>query len=157
MNFETRPTMLLEWKFCLKNAEVTVQREDDKKQLLGTDSGNGLAEGKKNPHRHEPKFPGPHLDCHMLVRVQWDIPSVPPECQHAEITGFPGGSDGKGFAREAGDPGSVPGSGRSPGEWNGNPLQYSGDSMSRGAWWDPKESDTTECLTCPLSLNLHPK
>ena len=118
MNFETRPTMLLEWKFCLKNAEVTVQREDDKKQLLGTDSWNGLAEGKKNPHRHEPKFPGPHLDCHMLVRVQWDVPSVPPECQHAEITGFPGGSDGKGFARKAGDPGSVPGSGRSPGEGN---------------------------------------
>ena len=141
MNFETRPTMLLEWKFCLKNAEVTVQREDDKKQLLGTDSGNGLAEGKKNPHRHEPKFPGPHLDCHMLVRVQWDIPSVPPECQHAEITGFPDGSDGKGFAREAGDTGSIPGSGRSPGVRDGNPLQlqYSclENSRDTGTWPTP--------------------
>ena len=39
---------------------------------------------------------------------------------------FPGGSDGKAFAYNAGDPGSVPGSGRSPGEGNGNPLQYSG-------------------------------
>ena len=39
--------------------------------------------------------------------------------------GFPGGSDDKASACNAGDPGSIPGSGRSPGEGNGNPLQYS--------------------------------
>ena len=39
--------------------------------------------------------------------------------------GFPGGSDGKASACSAGDPGSIPGLGRSPGEGNGNPLQYS--------------------------------
>ena len=38
---------------------------------------------------------------------------------------FPGGSDGKVSAYSAGDPGSIPRSGRSPGEGNGNPLQYS--------------------------------
>ena len=38
---------------------------------------------------------------------------------------FPGGSDGKASAYNAGDWGSTPGSGRSPGEGNGNPLQYS--------------------------------
>ena len=38
---------------------------------------------------------------------------------------FPGGLTGKEFAHNAGDPGSVPGSGRSPGEGDGNPLQYS--------------------------------
>ena len=38
---------------------------------------------------------------------------------------FPGGSDGKASAYSAGDPGSIPGSGRSSGEGNGNPLQYS--------------------------------
>ena len=38
--------------------------------------------------------------------------------------GFPGGSEGKVSAHNAGDPGSIPGSGRSPGEGNGNPLQY---------------------------------
>ena len=38
--------------------------------------------------------------------------------------GIPGGLDGKASACNAGDPGSVPGSGRSPGEGNGNPLQY---------------------------------
>ena len=39
--------------------------------------------------------------------------------------GFPGGSEIKGSTCKAGDPGSIPGSGRSPGEGNGNPLQYS--------------------------------
>ena len=49
--------------------------------------------------------------------------------------GLPGGSDGKESARNAGDPGSIPGLGQSPGEGNGNPLQYSclGNPMDRGA------------------------
>ena len=51
--------------------------------------------------------------------------------------GFLGGSNGKESACNAGDPGSIPGSGRSPGEENGNPLQYSclGNPMDRGTWW----------------------
>ena len=40
------------------------------------------------------------------------------------LSGFPRGSDGKESTCNAGDPGSVPGSGRSPGEGNGDPLQY---------------------------------
>ena len=50
---------------------------------------------------------------------------------------FPGGSDGKASAYNAGDPGSIPGSGRSSGEGNGNPLQYSclENPIGRGAWW----------------------
>ena len=46
------------------------------------------------------------------------------------------GSDGKESAYNAGDPGLIPGSGRSPGEGNGNPLQYSclENPMDRGAW-----------------------
>ena len=49
---------------------------------------------------------------------------------------FPGGSDGKASAYNAGDPGSIPGSRRSPGEGNGNPLQHSclENPMDRGAW-----------------------
>ena len=39
--------------------------------------------------------------------------------------GIPGGSVGKGFTCNAGDPGLIPGWGRSPGEGNGNSLQYS--------------------------------
>ena len=51
--------------------------------------------------------------------------------------GFPGGSEVKASAWNAGDPGSIPGSGRSPGEENGNPLQYSRleNPMEGGAWW----------------------
>ena len=51
------------------------------------------------------------------------------------LLGSPGGSDGKESACNVGDPGSTPGSGRFPGEGNGNPLQYSclENPMDRGA------------------------
>ena len=50
--------------------------------------------------------------------------------------GFPGGSEVKVSACNVGDPGSIPGSGSSPGEGNGNPLQYSclENPMEGGAW-----------------------
>ena len=50
--------------------------------------------------------------------------------------GFPGGSDGKESTRNAGDPGSIPGSGRSPGEENSYPLQCSclENPVDKGAW-----------------------
>ena len=50
--------------------------------------------------------------------------------------GFPSSSDRKASAYNARDPGSIPGSGRSPGEENGNPLQYSylENPMDWGAW-----------------------
>ena len=49
---------------------------------------------------------------------------------------FPGSSDSKASAYNAGDPASIPGLGRSPEEGNGNPLQYSylENSMDGGAW-----------------------
>ena len=51
--------------------------------------------------------------------------------------GFTDGSDGKESASNAGDPGSIPGLGRSPGEGNGTPLQYSclEKPVDGGAWW----------------------
>ena len=51
--------------------------------------------------------------------------------------GFPGGSMVKNVPDNAGDAGLITGSERSPGEENGNPLQYSclGNPMDRGAWW----------------------
>ena len=65
--------------------------------------------------------------------------------------GFPGGSDSKASVCNAGDQGSIPGSGKSPGEGNGNPLQYSCLEKSHGqkslVGYSPKgckESDMTE-------------
>ena len=53
------------------------------------------------------------------------------------MRGFPGGSDGKASACNSGDPGLIPGPGRSPGEGNGTQLQYSclENSMEWGDWW----------------------
>ena len=72
--------------------------------------------------------------------------------------GFSGGSDGKESAYNTGDLDSIPGSGRSPGEANGNPLQYPCLENPHGqrslvgySPWDRKESDTTEQLTFPFS------
>ena len=68
--------------------------------------------------------------------------------------GFSGGSEDKESACNAGDMGSIPGLGRSLGEGNGNPLQYSclENVMDRGAWLAivyrvKKALDTTEQLT----------
>ena len=64
--------------------------------------------------------------------------------------GFLGGLEVKASDCNAGDLGSIPGSGRSLGEGNGNPFQYSclGNPMDAGAWWPivhgVAESDTTE-------------
>ena len=64
--------------------------------------------------------------------------------------GFAGSSDSEESACNAGDPVLIPGLGRSPGEGNGKPLQYSclGNPMEKGAWWAmvqgvSKESDMT--------------
>ena len=73
--------------------------------------------------------------------------------QHKSTMGFPGGSVVKNPPANAGDLGLIPGSGRSPGEGNGNPFQYSclGNPMDRGAWRAmvhgvSKEMDMTERL-----------
>ena len=69
---------------------------------------------------------------------------------HSTLLGFSGGSDSKVSAYNAGDLGLIPGSERSPGEGNSNPLQY---SAWKTPWMEdpgglqsmlPKESDTTE-------------
>ena len=74
--------------------------------------------------------------------------------------GFPGGSDGKESACTTGDPGLIPGSGRSPGEGNGNPPQYSclEKSMDRGQIVQQKlnfilyMSDTMKSKFCSVKI-----
>ena len=62
--------------------------------------------------------------------------SLTHSCLYTLLLDFPGGSDGKASAYNAGHLGSIPGSGRSPGEGNGNPLQYSclENPMDGGTW-----------------------
>ena len=76
------------------------------------------------------------LNCVSLVTLCYELNWVTPSPPH-QISGLPGGPDSKEFAYNAGDVGSIPGSGRSPGEGHGYPLQYSclENSMGRGAWW----------------------
>ena len=59
-----------------------------------------------------------------------------PQTTFWEPVKYPGGSEGKVSVYSAGDSGSIPGMGRSPGEGNGNPLQYSclENSMDGGTW-----------------------
>ena len=75
----------------------------------------------------------------MVGKVPWRRDRLPTPV----FLGFPGGSAGKESVYDAGDLGSVPGLGRSPGEGKGYPLQYAGleDSMD---YTVHKESDTTE-------------
>ena len=68
---------------------------------------------------------------YILIFLPWDCSE--PYC----LGGTTCGSDGKESACNTGDRGSIPGSGRSPAEENGYPLQYFclENSMDRGAWW----------------------
>ena len=68
---------------------------------------------------------------HRVIRISEN------SIQLWSLTGFPGSLDGKEFACNEGDLGLIPGLGRSLGEGNSYPLQYSGlkNSMDRGTWW----------------------
>ena len=88
----------------------------------------------------------------MEVQERRDI-SIP--------NGFPGSSCGKDSPSNAVDPGLIPGSGRSPGEGTGYPLQYScldnphgQRSLVRYSPWGLKESDTTERLSTTLLIHV---
>ena len=93
-----------------------------------------------------------------VIKIRFDI-ATPPACSTLpyclSFQGFPGSSDGKESASNAGDQGSIPVMGRSPGEGNGNPTHSSilawripwQRSLAGYSLWDHKESDTTEQLT----------
>ena len=98
--------------------------------------------------------------CHspaLYPQTSHSIQSLGPP-SYKVIGGLPSGSEGKEPACNAGDLGSIPGSGRSPGEGNSNPLQYfclekiyGQRSLADNSPWVCKESDMTEQPTCSLS------
>ena len=88
----------------------------------------------------------------MFFRIDWfHLLTVQDKCIFLFILDFPRGSEVKVSACNAEDLGSIPGSGRSPGEGNGNPLQYSclENPMDRGAWWA-----TVQRVTSVLPMNI---
>ena len=79
----------------------------------------------------------PLVSCYLWVRISLDLNLTIKLMKQNYVHDFPGGSDGKASAYNAGDPGSIPGLGRSPGEGNGNPLQYSclENPTDGRTWW----------------------
>ena len=91
------------------------------------------------------------------LSLGWEIPWRRNRLPTPLFLGFPGVSAGKGSAWQAGHLGSIPGFGRSPGEGNGNSLQYSclQKSLTGYSPWGCKELDTTERLStyCEKTLS----
>ena len=91
------------------------------------------------------------LECFIYLNKEFGLqPLMTPECYlpFQLALGYPGGSDGKESACNAGYQGLIPGLGKSSGGGHGNPLQYSWleNPMDRGIWWVAK-SDTIEALS----------
>ena len=116
------------WIFIAKtDAEAPVLWPPDAKtQLIEKDPDAGKDWRQEKKGSTEDEMVGRHhwLNGHEFEQTPGD-------------NGFPKSLDGKASACNAGDPGLFPGSGRSPGEVNGNLLQYSclGNSTDRGSWW----------------------
>ena len=109
----------------------------------GGNSSGGLASCQQPHIKNGQTFysmlsPPPSICPHVSFSVMttW---SVHLKCHtpHTLWTHFPGGSEVKNLPANAGDPGLIPGSGRSPGVGNGDPLQYSclENPLDREAWW----------------------
>ena len=94
------------------------------------------------------------LDKNQLQNLWGSLQSEDASFLH-QNWGFPGGSDGQESSCNAGDQGLVPKSGRSPGEGNGYPLQYSclESSKDRGAWWATVHEVAKSWLTLFLKIN----
>ena len=89
--------------------------------------------GPYSPARDWTCAPFPHMASSWLTKL-----IIPGNFLVVQWLGdFPSGLGSKASAYNSGDPRSVPGSGRSPGEGNGNPLQYSclENPMDGGTWW----------------------
>ena len=131
----------LKQKGVYRGVLVTVPDHQDLLKFPGMTQSHVADLGHQEGHQPWQSLPSKPLGAYRVGRT-YITASI-------TLLGSPGGSDGKESACNAGDEGSVPESGRSAGEENGNPFLYSclEVSMNRGAWWATvlgvAEPDTT--------------
>ena len=112
--------------YCLTPAPAPKKNTDLERCLYASSENDQRVTARKSSKTgtFPSRDPGRWLQ-RPLPDPVWNSLRLPPSI-YRELCcrDFPGGSDGKASAYNAGDPGSIPGAGRSPGEGNGNPLQY---------------------------------
>ena len=133
--------MKTSWRRKWQPTPVFLPGESHGQRSLAGYSPRGCKESDmtEHPHTHCPHVCRPiYLSAYMCV---W----------------FPRWLSGKQSTCNAGDPGSIPRLGRSPGEGNGNPLQYSclRNPMDRGAWWLQSMGSQKSDTTVRLSMQTH--
>ena len=126
-------------------------RENDSFKMTHTKKAASRGHGKVYPRKAPWSL--------AITSPQWRALPVAHFPNLNSLLDFPSGSDDKESACNAG---SIPGLGRSPGEGNGNPLQYSCLEKSHGQRsmvghnpWDCKESDKTECMQMHTQTHTH--
>ena len=131
--FIERPVFCLATLLCNKFNGRDSKQKHRKERALRTIKPKILTLTKKWDTEISPKITP---RCAVKKGSQWYLPLT---LEAILEPVFPGGSVHKEYACNAGDLGSIPGFGRSPGEGNGNPLQYYflENPMDRGAWWAP--------------------
>ena len=121
------------WQECMLRQASSSYLQLNVCQVKGTQASSSPSLPSSIAHQNcQGIFPNPHVG----------LPYIPWWMRHRIQTSvfwtpFPGGSVDKEFTCNPGDLGLIPGSGRSPGEGNGNALQYSclENPMGRGVWW----------------------
>ena len=98
----------------------------------GSSNSTCASSHKRSLEGRQVPFPASHTT-YLDIQVKTFLNQI---SIHKAYKGFPGGSEVQASASNMGDPGSIPGSGKSPGEGNGNPLRYSclENPMEGGAW-----------------------
>ena len=124
---------VLESSVCQRPLRKIILLFPTRAQILFSCPPSSLRFRGRRPHA---ELQEEHPDC-LIQSWPHMTPAMDMGPYQGNMRGFPGSSVGKESACSSGDPGSIPGLGRSPGEGNDNPLQYPclENLMDRGTWW----------------------